>query len=572
MIRRKGASSSLKNHHRTFRSGGTAAIAQSRLLLVGGVFALVFLIVIFRLFEVTILGYKGDNEANARHHGDRVNFARRANVVDRNGELIAVNLQTASLYVNPHLIFEPEKVARELHLVLPEFSEKALLTKFHGTGSFYWIKRNLTPKEQYAVNALGVPGLQFRDEEGRIYPQGRLFSHVLGYVGIDGQGLSGIEKHFNKRLIKNSDEPLQLSLDVRVQSALYQEIQEYMELFRARAAIGVVMDVNTAEVLGMVSFPDFDPHNPLMASQDALFNRATLGVYEQGSTFKTFTMAMGLDTRKIDMESSYDVATPIKIGRFSITDTHPKNGWMSVPEIYIHSSNIGTAKVALDIGVDTQRKYLGKLGLLSPLTLELPECGKPLLPSKWEKTTSITVSFGHGIAVTPLHVAQATSAVVNGGIFHEATLLKHDTMSRGTMVVSEKTSENIRRLMRMTVEKGTGKRGNVEGYLVGGKTGTAEKPGKGGYDRKAMLSSFVAVFPMNQPRYLVMVSLDEPKGTRETGGFATGGMTAAPVVRNVIARIAPLLGLMPVDEQDKDTSNELYVKNDSTGRFQLAAF
>jgi cell division protein FtsI (penicillin-binding protein 3) len=323
----------------------------------------------------------------------------------------------------------------------------------------------------------------------------------------------------------------------------------------------------------MVSLPDFDPQDVGKAKPRAKFNQVTLGVYEQGSTFKTLTMASAVDTHSVNISKMYDVKQPIKVGRFRIRDTHPKD-MLNASEIYLHSSNIGTAKIALDMGIANQKEYLEKLGIFAPLTIEIPEKGEPLLPKQWSEVTSMTVSFGHGIAVTPVHVVQATAAIMNGGIFHPATLIKQPEgiIPEGRRVVSEDTSEYMRRLFRMNVLEGTGKRANVEGYMVGGKTGTAEKAQAGGYNRKAMLSSFVAAFPMHEPKYVVYVMLDEPKGTKETGGFATGGMVAAPVVKEVISNIAPMLGLRPIDNHDMDIKKEFYVEDENgTGAREYAA-
>ena len=331
---------------------------------------------------------------------------------------------------------------------------------------------------------------------------------------------------------------------------MHAELSAAMETFQAKAAAGLILDVNSGELLSMVSLPDFDPHNSNAASDFAKFNRNTLGVYEMGSTFKSFTVANALDDGVVKLTDGFDATKPIKRARFMIRDSHPEARWLTVSEIYMHSSNIGTVQIADAVGVQRQQEFLSRLGLMDSLQVELPERASPLLPASWSGISSATVSFGHGMAVTPLHLARATAALVNGGVLQPVTLLKQGNgqVPQGTRVISERTSQDMRRLMRKVVEKGTGRKADVQGYLVGGKTGTAEKASAGGYDRDAMLSSFVSAFPMNDPKYLVLVVLDEPQGTKETFGYATAGWTAAPVVSRVISRLGPMMGLVPVPE------------------------
>jgi len=350
-------------------------------------------------------------------------------------------------------------------------------------------------------------------------------------------------------------------VDIRVQHALRDELGRAIAKFNALGAAGVVVDVNTGEVLAMASLPDFDPNHPNSVPSDNRFNRATKGVYELGSVFKAFTVAMALDTGTVNITSGYDASRPIKISRFTIRDDHAKNRWLSVPEIFMYSSNIGAAKMAVDVGGVRQEKFMSRLGLLHRSTVELPEVGDPLLPSNWGAIYSMTVGFGHGIAVSPMQMASGLSAVVNGGILMPATLLKHESEAeiRGDRVLSRRTSDHMRRLLRLVVEKGTGGKAAIKGYVIGGKTGTAEKAGRHGYRRKALLTSFVAAFPMNAPRYVVYSLLDEPQGIKETHGFASAGWTAAPTAGRIIARIAPLLGVKPQNEDDEKMKSLLKV-------------
>ncbi len=527
-------------------------MTRNRLMVVIMMFAAAFLFLGVRTVDLGLV--EDIVEANNFDRAFEPVLPARADVVDRNGAILATNLETASLYANPRQIQEPEVAARQLVRILPELSEADVLTKLRSNRHFVWLRRKLTPRQQWQINALGIPGFGFQMEEERVYPQGDLASHVLGFVDVDGNGIAGIENFFDARLADPmaANEPLMLSIDVRVQHAIADELSRTVARFSAAGAAGIVMDVNTGEVLAMVSLPDFDPNHASNVPGDALFNRATKGVYELGSIFKTFTMAMALDAGIISLNDSFDARQPIRIARFLISDDHPQNRILTVPEIYTYSSNIGAARIALDVGGEAQQDFLSDIGMLRPATIELPEVGRPIYPDYWREITTMTVSYGHGIAVSPLQVASGISAMVNGGIHNPATLVANDAASlpNGTRVISSLTSDQIRGLMRVAVTSGTGENADVPGYRVGGKTGTAEKSATGGYQEDVLISSFVGVFPMDAPRYLVLVSVDEPHGIAETFNFATAGWVAAPTVRNVIARIAPILGVEPRLEDD----------------------
>jgi cell division protein FtsI (penicillin-binding protein 3) len=372
---------------------------------------------------------------------------------------------------------------------------------------------------------------------------------VIGLTDIDNNGLAGIEKRFDADLREDRD-PIKLSLDIRVQHMLREELYKSMTEFSAIGAAGMVLDVNTGEIVGMSSLPDFDPNNIETVTDEAMFNRGTLGVYEMGSTFKLLNTAMALDSGRVGLENAFDARKPLRVARFRISDYHAKNRWLSVPEILVYSSNIGSARMAQFLGTQTQKDFLGKFGMLSRAKLEVPEVGAPLVPSPWRDINTLTISFGHGIAVSPVQLVNGVATLVNGGIFRDPTLLARDPQQpeAGRRVIKQSTSDIMRALMRMVVMEGTGKKAIVPGYMVGGKTGTAEKQVNGRYKRKALMSSFVAAFPLQKPRYVVLAMLDEPKGTKETFGYATGGWVAAPVVGAVIRRLAHLYALPPVDE------------------------
>jgi len=537
----------------------TLEVGRTRLLVTAGLFTVAFLAIGLRLVDVTLI--KPSGEAKLAHGSAVAKIEMsRADIVDRNGALLATTLASPSLYANPKQIIDAREATRKLVAVLPELSEAEVYAKLTSERSFVWLKRLLTPREQLAVNRLGIPGLAFEREERRVYPEGNLAAHVVGYTGLDNKGLAGIERGFDD-ILKSRKEPLQLSVDLRLQNILRDELSRTMQDFSAKGATGIVMDVHDGEVLAMVSLPDFDPNKPGSATPETTFNRATLGTYEMGSTFKTFTAAMALDAHTATLASYYDASKPIVIGRFTIHDYHNLHRALSVPEIYEYSSNIGAARMAMDAGTDRLREFLGRLGLLHAPTFEIPEIAAPLVPAPWHDVNTMTIAFGHGLSVSPLQLAIAGSAVVNGGVLHQATIVKppEGYVPSGTQVMSAKTSEDMRRLMRLVVEQGTGEFAAAPGYLVGGKTGTAEKVNGHSYAHKALLSSFLGAFPINNPRYLVLAIIDEPHGNKESHGFATGGWTAAPVVGRVVQRAAPLLGVAPIDENAPEIKRALLI-------------
>ncbi len=536
---------------------------HARLLAVAAVFVLCFLVLGGRLVHLTVL--RDGPGAGAIAQAVSAADSYRADIVDRNGLLLATNVRTASLYAEPRIMMNQDEAVAKLATVFPEIDKKDLLVRLHSDKSFTWVRRHLTPKQQAAVNALGIPGIGFLDETRRIYPQGRAAAHVLGYVGIDNEGLAGVEKAFDAQLrgpdAARSKRPLQLSIDIRVQHILRDELARAVTNFRAIGGAGIIYDVHSGEVIAMASMPDFDSNAPGEATAEQLFNRVTLGVYEMGSTFKAFTIASALHYGTSGLDDTFDATEPIRVGRYQIRDDHAKSRWLTVPEIFMYSSNIGAAKIAMEVGTERQRLFLQRLGLLSRPDIELPEVGAPMVPTPWREINTMTIAFGHGIAVSPLQTAAGFAPLINGGVRVPSTLIKRPQgeVVLGERVVSPQTADTMRRLMRLVVEEGTGKQAAVKGFLVGGKTGTAEKATAGGYARKALLSSFVAAFPMTDPRYLVIAILDEPKGTKATYNFATGGWTAAPVTGRVIARAGPLLGVMPVDEESGDVHKAMLI-------------
>ncbi len=526
-----------------------------RLIAVAAGFALCFFVIAGRLVGLAALAPA--NEQAAIPADVRQPQIERAEILDRNGVLLAGNVRAVSLFANPRKVLDAQQATTQLLSVLPDLDRAKVLRTLSSDRRFSWVKRHLSPRQQDAVNRLGIPGLGFVDEERRVYPHGPLSAHVVGFTGVDREGLAGIEKGRDEVLAGGQD--VTLSIDIRIQHALRAELLASVDEFQAIGAAAIVMDAHNGEIFGMVSLPDFNPGAMKKADADRLFNRATLGVYEMGSTFKAFTTAAALEYGAATLEDTYDASKPLRVARFTINDDHAKNRWLNVAEIFQYSSNIGSARMALDIGTKRQQEFLKTLGLLDRPSIEIPEVGTPMVPKPWREISTMTIAYGHGIAVSPLQMVRAYGTVVNGGREVAPTLLarQDDDRPAPTRVLSEHTSQTMRALLGLVVADGTGRQAQAQGYLVGGKTGTAEKAGAGGYRRKALLSSFVAAFPINDPRYVVFVALDEPKGTERTFNFASAGWTAAPTTSRIVGRIAPLLGIAPAVSEPATTDSIL---------------
>lgn len=548
--------------------------AKLRMLFVAAVFMVGYLAVSLRLIDLTLLR---DTEppATTAAAADSTAPRKPANalrgtITDRNGELMATSLRMASVFADATVVSDAAKLAKQLAQILPEEKEKDLFAKLSSKRKFIWIARNITPRQMQAINMLGEPSLGFQDEARRIYPHGRLTSHILGYTDVDGIGIAGIERAYQKQLAEGEEE-LHLTIDLRIQHLLHRELSAAMKTFSAKAAIGLVMDVRNGEVIAMVSLPDFDPYHPAQASDEQKFNRATLGVFEMGSTMKLFPVAAALDAGIASFGTSYDAREPIRFGRHTINDYHAKRRVMTLPEVFIHSSNIGTAKMAQSLGENGLRDFYKKLGFLERAPIDLPERGAPLYPKPWREIHTLTASYGHGIAVSPVHLARAAAALTNGGVLIDPTMIYDPARGndiKGTRVVKSETSQRVRDLLELVVAGGTGGKAAAEGYGVGGKTGTADKTLGRGYSKNARLSSFIGVFPIEAPRYVVLAIVDEPQPTKETFGYATGGWTAAPVVGKVIEQMAPLYGIPPRSGPQRDIKMEMarYLKDSKEGK------
>ena len=535
------------------------AMCKNRMIFAMLAFLLVFSVIALRLFFVCLSGYGSVKETivadNDSFYALPENPIKRADILDRNGTIIATSLPTVNLYAVPSKIINPKKAAQKLAAILPDIRYEDILEKLNRKSSFVYIKRNLSPSQQYQINYLGIPGLDFENGEKRIYPHKNLFAQLIGTTNIDNLGISGMEKEFDKRL-RESDIPLKLTIDVGLQDTIRRGLAEGIEKFNALGGVAILMDVNTAEVISMVSLPDYDPNRMYNVSDRALFNFATKGLYEPGSVLKVFNAALGLEKGNVKLTDRFDATKPIKLRYNTIKDYRGENRWLDLQEILIYSSNIGSAQIALKIGQEKQREFLSSLGLFDPISnFEVTEKAAPILPRRWGEATTATVAYGYGVSVTPLHVITAFSSIVNGGIYKAPTLLADNSQRETHRVVSENTSKKMRKLLRGVVVEGSGKRANVLGYEVAGKTGTANKLVNGKYIDKKVMSTFLGTFPASNPKYALLVMLDEPKATKETWGFVTSGWNAVPTGGKIITAIAPQLNLKAnydLDEMRKD--------------------
>lgn len=537
------------------------AIAHSRLMLLLILFMLVTLVLIARLGWVGLFA-----SSNADDGAAGLFVPARADIVDRNGVPLARTMDAYSIAVRPsRLIGEPAELARKLHAIFPDEAEAVFYTKLTGRGWAY-LRRRALPEQVAAVNALGEIGIEFPREKERLYPQRTLAAHVLGFApNSEGAGGMGVEAAFNDRLTDRAlrGTPFAVSIDARVQGALESELYAQMVAQNAKGAGGIILDANTGEVIAMASIPVFDP-NKLQnyagkrCSESPLCNHIVQARYELGSTFKPISIATAMDRGVVtSMAKRYDATAPLAVAGFRIKDDHPLGRWVNVPEILVHSSNIGTARIADALGAAPMQDMFRTLHFDQRAPIELKERAGTLWPSSWGRITTMTVSYGHGIAVTPLHLASAYAALVNGGIWRPATLRKLDArdVPQGRRVFSAATSARMRQLLRMIVAAGTGRSADAKGYRVGGKTGSAEKPEEGRYNKSSLVTTFASAFPMDNPRYVVLAMMDEPKGNAQTFGLRTAAWTAAPVVKRVIERTGPMLGVMPDEQRDVDISD-----------------
>ena len=526
-----------------------------RIRLVAAVFSALFLLFIGRL---AYLGLKPDPHSDRREASDAVSAAR-PNLVDRNGEVLAQDIKVMSVFAEPRRIIDKDEATELVTAILPDVNARELREKLGSRKGFVWIKREVTPEQQQAIFRLGLPGVGFMPENKRIYPNGPLGAHVLGFTNSDNNGIAGIEKYVDGQgladlhgagfnLTPENLTPIALSLDMRATHAVRDELVHAMERFSAKAAAAAILDVNTGEVIAEASLPDYDPNNPTDALKSNNINRLTVGVYEMGSTFKALSIAMALDSNKVNLNTRIDARGPLAAGRSFIHDYHPEGHPLTVPEVFTYSSNVGTARMALMVGIEGHKAFLRKMGQMDRMRTELPENAEPIVPRNWSLVSTMTIAFGHGLAVAPLQAMMAVGALLNGGYMIVPTFLKRPAefdKTAMTRVVRPETSESLRYIMRLNAEIGTAKKANIPGYFVGGKTGTAEKVINGHYNKNKLFTTFMAVVPADKPRYLFMTVMDEPQGLAQDGHFATAAYNSGYVTGRLIERVSPLLGLEP---------------------------
>jgi cell division protein FtsI (penicillin-binding protein 3) len=538
------------------RNVDRAAKARARVGLVMIAFIGVYGVIAGRLM---IFAVNGDTHSERRATRDAIATAR-PDIVDRNGAILATDVKSPSLFSEPRRIIDKDEAIELLTGTLPDLDTPEVRERLASRKGFAWLKREITPDQMRDIHRLGIPGIGFLRENKRVYPSGAEVAHLIGLVNIDNQGIAGMEKWLDTNGLADLhragfatdrlQKPVELSVDLRVEHALRDELLKAKEKFKAKAASGLVSNVKTGEIVAMVSVPDFDPNNPKEAHDPDRINRLTTGVYEMGSTFKAFTLAMAIDSGKSDLNSMWDARVPLSYGKFKIHDDHNLGRFISMKEVFTYSSNIGAGRIALSQGVEAHKAFLRKMGQMDRLRTELPESASPILPKRWSELNTITISFGHGIAVAPLQAVMGIDALVNGGYLIPPTFLKRteeEAMAVSKRVIKQSTSDKMRYLMRLNAEVGTAKKADQlsKGYYIGGKTGTAEKVINGRYAKKRVLNAFTAVLPMDNPKYQLLIMLDEPQPLKETYGFITSGWNAVPTGGAVIARIAPLLGVEP---------------------------
>jgi cell division protein FtsI (penicillin-binding protein 3) len=537
------------------RNVDRTAKARARVGLAMLAFAAVYAVIAVRLVMFAVVPESHFVRRGAAR--DAVATAR-PDILDRNGMILATDVRSPSLFAEPRKIIDVDEAVELLTAVLPDLDPAEVRDRIGSRRGFAWLKREITTKQRQEIHKLGLPGVGFLAENKRVYPNSAEVSHLIGHVNIDNQGIAGMEKWLDGRGLQalhmaglatdRLQKPVELAVDLRVQHALRDELIFAAEKYKVKAAAGLVVDVETGEIVSMVSLPDYDPNSPKQANDPMRINRLTTGVFELGSTFKALTIAMALDSGKYTLNSMMDARSALRYGRFTIHDYHAQNRMLSVPEVFTYSSNVGTARMALGVGVEHHKWFLRKMGQLDRLRTELPESAEPIVPKRWGELNTVTIAFGHGLSVAPLQAVAAINALMNGGYLIPPTFMKRtkeEAMKLAKVVIKPETSEKMRYLMRLNAEKGTASKANVAGYYVGGKTGTSEKVVGGRYSKTKLLNTFTAVMPADKPRYQLMIMLDEPQALPETHGYATSGWNAAPTAGRVIARIAPMLGIQP---------------------------
>jgi cell division protein FtsI (penicillin-binding protein 3) len=530
--------------------------SRRRITLVAAVFGLLYCIIAGKLL---LFGLRPENPQSVKRAASEAVAAARPDILDRNGEVLATDIKVMSVFAEPRRIIDKDEAVELLTAVLPDVDARELRERLGSRKGFVWVKRAITPKQRQEVYRLGLPGVGFLPENKRVYPNGPIAAHVLGFANLDGIGISGLEKYVDGQglsdlhgagfsLTPEDLKPITTSLDLKATYAVRDELAKGIAKFKAKAGAAAVLDVNTGEVIAMASLPDYDPNNPADALDPNHINRLSVGVYEMGSTFKSISIAMALESGKVNLNSRLDARESLHHGRFTIHDFHAQHRLLTVPEVFTYSSNIGTARMALMVGVEGHKAFLRKMGQLDRLRTELPETADPLIPKNWSELNTMTIAFGQGLNVSPLQAMMAVGALANGGYLIKPTFLKRideDAKKDAPRVVRPETSESMRYLMRLNAEIGSAKTANINGYFVGGKTGTADKIVHGHYAKDRVLTTFMALLPADRPKFLFLTLMDEPQGLPETGGYRTAAWNSGSVTGKLIERIGPLIGIPP---------------------------
>ncbi len=519
-------------------------------------FAMLFAVIVGRL---VYFGLKPEAQQAVRAAGSDAVAAARPDILDRNGEVLATDIKVMSIFAEPRRLIDKDEAVELLTAALPDVNATELRKKLGSRKGFVWVKRAASPKEQQEVFHLGLPGVGFLPENKRVYPNGPIAAHVLGFANLDGVGISGLEKYIDTqglsdlngmgfKLTADDLKPVTTSLDLRATYAVRDELEKGVAKFQAKAGAAAILDVNTGEIIAMASLPDFDPNQPADALDPNKINRLSVGVYEMGSTFKAISIAMALEANKVTLRSQLDARESLRYGRFTIHDFHAEHRMLTVPEVFVHSSNIGTARMAMMVGVQGHQAFLRKMGQLTRLRTELPESAEPLVPKRWSELNTITIAFGQGLNVAPLQALMAVGALVNGGVMIKPTFLKRteaDAKTDAERVVRPEVSESLRYLMRLNAEVGSARNANIPGYFIGGKTGTADKLVHGHYSKDKVFTTFMAILPADHPKYLFLTLMDEPQAVAGTYGYHTAAWNSGDVTGKIIERVAPLLGIPP---------------------------
>ncbi len=540
----------MKNIFRRFidTNYNDTVLPKDRLKVIFIFLILIFFILCGKLLYVST--YLRNKNSSFQFVDEQEVIRKRNNIVDRNDVIIASDIDLVNFYLNRELVTNPKRTVDIITGIIPEVNGEKLYGKLISTtnkAKYILVRKNITPKQQKAIKESGILGFEFNNSVGRVYPHKNLFSHVVGYVDIDRNGIAGLESQYNDYLNDPKNPPLKLTMDIRVQSILRQQLLKALEKYKAKSVIGIVSEVQSGNILAIVNLPDFDPNQPYLATQESLYNKATYGVYEMGSVFKIFTIALALDKNIIAQDKKYDISQVITYGNYEIKQDRYSKRYLTPEEILVRSSNVGAGLIGLEIGSERMKEFLNLIGMFDRVQANFPSLARPLLPRIWRDINTITASYGHGIAVTPLHVVMAVGGITNNGLMKIPRFTSLDSFE-DTKIISERTSKIMNMYLRNAVKSGTGWRANSLGYSVGGKTGSARLLKNGEYQEGNIMANFIGIFPMNDPHYIIYVMVESPNDP-EYNDNISGGVIAAPIFARIIENIAPILNVVPYVER-----------------------